>query len=229
MRVVIAGAGGHARSVIEAVRNGRVELEPVACTDPDPARAGSVLDGVPVVGGDDELARLLADGVEGACLGIGGVADNGPRARLYERLRGLGFALPTVVHASAVVASTARIGAATQVLAGAIVGPGAQIGENVIVNTGAIVEHDCQIADHVHLATRSALGGGVRIGAGAHVGIGACVLQGLEIGPEAVVGGGAVVIRWVAPGTVVVGCPAATLARAGEDDLPGGEDHLPRL
>lgn len=229
MRVVIAGAGGHARSVIEAIRHGRDELEPVACTDPDPARAGSMLDGVPVVGGDDELGRLLDDGVEGACLGIGGVGDNGPRARLYERLRALGYALPPVVHASAVVASTAHIGAATQVLAGAIVGAGAQIGENVIVNTGAIVEHDCQIADHVHLATRCALGGGVRVGAGAHVGIGACVLQGRVIGPEAVVGGGAVVIGSVAAGTVVVGCPAAALAREGEDDLPGGEDHLPRL
>ncbi len=49
------------------------------------------------------------------------------------------------------------------------------------------------------------------------------------IGAEAVVGGGAVVIRSVPPGTVVVGCPAAALAREGEDDLPGGEDHLPRL
>lgn len=158
MRVVIAGAGGHARSVIDAIRCARDELEPVACTDPDPARAGSVLDGVPIVGGDDELGRLLAEGVEAACLGIGGVADNRPRARLYERLRGLGYALPRVVHASAVVAPTARIGAATQVLAGAIVGAGAQIGENVIVNTGAIVEHDCRIGDHVHLATRCALG-----------------------------------------------------------------------
>lgn len=220
MRVVIVGAGGHARSVIDAIRRGRDELEPVACTDPDPARAGSMLDGVPVVGGDEELGRLLADGVEGACLGVGGVADNGPRARLYERLRGLGYALPAVVHASAVVASTAEIGAATQVLAGAIVGAGARIGENVIVNTGAIVEHDCQIADHVHLATRCALGGGVRIGAGAHVGIGACVLQGVMVGPEAVVGGGAVVIRGVPPGTVVVGCPATALVRGGEDLPP---------
>lgn len=208
MRVVIAGAGGHARSVIEALRSGAGELEPVACTDPDHEKVGGAVDGVPVLGGDDQLPGLRADGVEGACLGIGGIGDNGPRARLYDRLRELGFVLPTVAHARAVIAGSATIGAGSQVLAAAVIGPGAQIGDNVVVNTGAVVEHDCQIADHVHLATRCALGGGVRVLAGAHVGIGAAVLQGLTIGERAVVGGGAVVIRSVPSGTVVVGVPA---------------------
>jgi UDP-perosamine 4-acetyltransferase len=170
---------------------------------------------VPILGGDEQLPRLRADGVEGACLGVGGIGDNGPRARLYDRLRALGFALPTVAHARAVIAGSATIGAGSQVLAAAVVGPGALIGENVVVNTGAIVDHDCQIADHVHLATRCALGGGVRVHAAAHVGIGAVVLQGRTIGERAVVGGGAVVIRSVAPDTVVVGVPAAAVVRSG--------------
>ena len=90
----------------------RGELEPVACTDPDPdkrRRVGSTA--CRSWAATSELPRLLADGVEGACLGIGGIGDNGPRARLYERLRELGFALPTVVHARAVVAGSATIGA----------------------------------------------------------------------------------------------------------------------
>ncbi len=214
MKVLVAGAGGHARSVIEALRSRPGGLEPVACTDPDPAWTGGELDGIPVVGDDSELERLLAEGVRGACLGVGGTGDNSPRARLFARLRTLGFDLPPVVHATAIVASSARLGAGTQVLAGAIVGAGAVVGENVIVNSAAVVEHDCLIGDHVHLATACALGGTVEVQDGAHVGIRACIIQGLCIGSRALVGAGAVVIRDVEPGALVVGCPASTRPRS---------------
>ena len=53
---VIAGAGGHARSVLWAARSAG-ELEIVACTDP---HATGELDGVPIVGGDERLAGLAA-------------------------------------------------------------------------------------------------------------------------------------------------------------------------
>jgi sugar O-acyltransferase (sialic acid O-acetyltransferase NeuD family) len=215
MRIVILGAGGHARSVIEALRTGHPELEPVACTDPDPGRAGTALDGIPVVGDDDHLAQLLVEGVEGAVLGVGGAGSNDPRRLIYERARAMGFQLPPIAHADATVAATARVGFGTQILAGAIVGAGARIGENVIVNSGAIVEHDCLIGDHVHLATGSALAGAVRVEPGAHVGLAASVLQSVTVGAWSVVGAGAVVIRDVAPREVVVGCPASTLKPSG--------------
>jgi UDP-perosamine 4-acetyltransferase len=214
MRVVIVGAGGHARSVIEALRTGSDELEPVACTDPDPARIGTAVDGVPVIGDDQQLAALRSEGVDGACLGLGGVGDNEPRRRLFEHVRSLGFTLPPVLHGTSEVAASARLGPGTQVLAGAIVGAGVRAGANVIVNTGAILDHDCRIGDHVHVATGCALGGGVDVGTGAHVGIGACVLQAVAVGDRAVVGAGAVVIRDVPAGVVVVGCPAVALVRS---------------
>jgi sugar O-acyltransferase (sialic acid O-acetyltransferase NeuD family) len=215
MRIVIVGAGGHARSVIEALRTGEGDVEPVACTDPDPARAGSILDGVPVIGNDDDLPGLLRDGVLGACIGLGGTGDNEPRRRLYELVRSLGFELAPIRHGGAQVALSSRLGAGTQVLAGAIVGAGARAGDNVIINTAAVVEHDCRVGDHAHLATGCSLGGGVRVGSGAHVGIGAVVLQGVTVGDRAVVGAGAVVIRDVPAGEIVVGCPATALRRSG--------------
>jgi UDP-perosamine 4-acetyltransferase len=208
MRVVVVGAGGHARSVIDALRTSAADFEPVACTDPDPARAGSAVDGVPVLGDDGVLEGLREEGIEGACLGVGGVGDNLPRAQLHARLRGIGFRLPAVVHGRAYVAASATLGEATVVLAGAIVGAGCQLGNDVIVNSGAIVEHDCVIGDHVHLASGCALGGGVGVDVHAHVGLGARVLQERRVGENAIVGAGAVVVRDVPPGQVVVGCPA---------------------
>jgi UDP-perosamine 4-acetyltransferase len=203
--IVVAGGGGHARSVIEALRQAG-EYDPVAVTDP---AASGAIDGVPVVGTDDELERLLRDqGVGAAVPGVGGVGSNDLRAAVFQRLDEIGFELPPVVHPSAVVAASAAIGAGSVVLAGAVVGAGASVGRNVIVNTGALIEHDVVLGDHVHVATGAALGGAVRVGEGAHVGLGASVMQGVAVGARGVAGAGAVVIRDVPDGVTVVGVPA---------------------
>lgn len=209
------GAGGHARAVIDALQTSEAAFEPVACTDPDRELHGGYLDGVAIVGDDDVLADLFAQDVGAACIGLGGTADNRPRAVLYERLAATGFELPAIVHGFAHVASSATLGAANVVLAGAVVGGGASVGEDVIVGSRAVVEHDCRIGDHVHLASGCVLGGDVTIARGARVGLGATVLQGRTVGERAVVGAGAVVVHDVAPGETVVGCPAMARGSGG--------------
>jgi UDP-perosamine 4-acetyltransferase len=216
MRTVIVGAGGHARSVIAALRSAGGRFEPVACTDPDPARHGGAVEGVPVLGDDRLLASLHADGVGAACLGLGGVGNNRPRAELHTRVSELGFELPPVVHNHAHVATSATVGAASVVLAGALVCPGVSIGKDVIVGSGAILEHDSTIGDHAHLASGCVLGGCACVATGAHVGLGAVVLQGRCVGSYALVGAGAVVVHEVTCGETVVGCPAAALTQAGD-------------
>jgi UDP-perosamine 4-acetyltransferase len=206
-RIVGIGAGGHARSVLDAVQ-AMGGWDVVALVDADRAQWGHTVLGVEVVGDDTRLSDLLNSGVRHAFIGIGGVRDNAPRAAAYAKARELGFELPVIQHPAAIVASSAHLGEGTVVLAGAVVNPEARIGVNVIVNTRAVVEHDCSLDEHCHLATGATLGGAVKVGAGAHIGIGAVVLQGLTIGDRAVVGGGAVVIEDVAAGTVVVGSPA---------------------
>lgn len=206
MRVVVIGAGGHARSVLEAMRDG--PLEPAACTDPHPALHGMLLDGVPVVGGDELLPDLLRDGISGAVVALGAVGDNTARARVFDEITAIGFALPVVRSRAARVATTARLGAGSVILAGASVGAAAQIGRNVLINTGAIVEHGCVIGDHAHIASGATLGGDVVVEERAHVGLGAVVCQGLRIGAAALVGAGAVAVRDVRAGACVIGVPA---------------------
>lgn len=210
-RTVLIGSGGHARSVAEAARAAGT-LDVIAATDPDDARRDQTLDGIPIVGSDDRLPALLADGVRSAIVGVGGVGDNGPRARVWQAATELGFDLPPVTHPAATVAAGVTPGPGTVVLAGARIGPGAQIGADVIVNTGAIVEHDCVVGDHAHVASGAILGGDVEIGAESHVGSGAVVLQGVRIGAQAIVGAGAVVVGDVPDGITVVGIPATPLA-----------------
>ena len=206
IRLVGLGAGGHAKSVLDAaLSSGRFEV--VALADDDPSHAGSEVLGVPVVAAD-ELERLRADGVTHAFLGIGAVGDNEPRGRAFERLLDAGFDLPAIVHAAAHVSPSAQLGRGVVVLAGAVVNADALIGDNVILNTGAIVEHDCRIGADVHVAPGATLGGHTVVGDGAHVGIGATLLQGLRVGNGALVAAGAVVVEDVLDGASVAGVPA---------------------
>ena len=205
------GAGGHARSLLEALRSTEA-WDVMALVDDDPARAGDAVLGVPVQAGPDALAALRARGVAHAFVAIGGVAERAGRRRAFARLRELGFALPPVVHASAVISPWATLGDGAQVLAGAIVNAAAALGEGAIVNTGAIVEHDCRVGASAHLGPRAVLGGHVAVGDGAHVGMGATVVEGRRIGAGAFVAAGAVVVADVPAGARVAGVPARARA-----------------
>ncbi len=205
--IVGVGAGGHAKVLLEIVR-ARGELNPVALVDSNPALAGRMLFGVPVIGGDEELVRMRDQGVEHAFVGVGSTGDSRVRERIFEHLLALGFSIPRLVHPSAVVSPSAHLGRGVMIMAGAIVNAEAHLGDNVIVNSGAIVEHDCRVGDHAHLGPRASLAGGVTVGACAHVGIGAVVLQGLTVGARAIVGAGSVVLHDVPDGVTVFGVPA---------------------
>jgi UDP-perosamine 4-acetyltransferase len=210
MRVVGIGAGGHAKVLIDVLRlHSKIEI--VGLTDSAPELWHTSVLGVPVLGDDSLLPRLLAQGVRGVFIGVGGRGDNTPRRRLYEHVHGLGFQSIAIIHSMAVIASDVTIGLGPMIMAGAIVNPGVRICDNVIINTGAIVEHDCLIGNHVHVATGARLASTVRVGDGAHIGAGATIRQCITIGENAIVGAGAVVVKDVSPGSVVVGVPARSL------------------
>jgi sugar O-acyltransferase (sialic acid O-acetyltransferase NeuD family) len=203
--VAVLGAGGHGKVVADvALCSGH---EVVAFLDDSPGKVGTHIWGIPVLSWD----RFLADtALHGAALALA-FGDNRARQRSVERVHAAGRDLATLVHPTAAVARTARLGAGTVVMAGAAVNPDAVVGDGCIVNTGAVVEHDCVIGDFAHLSPNAALGGGVKIGARTHLGLGAVALPLVQIGADVRVGAGAVVHRDVADGLTIVGVPAEPL------------------
>ena len=216
--VIVIGAGGHAVVVADALlAAGRTVL---GFVDDDPAKAGSHVLGLPVLGNDAALKAHLGRGVELAN-GIGGpgtadsVSQGTLRRRVQHRLSALGWTFAAVRHPGAIVASSAELGASTQVFAGAVVQPFARIGDGAIVNTRAVIEHHARVGAFAHIAPGAVLCGEVRVGEEAHVGAGAVVRQGIDLAARVVVGAGAAVVRDVQSG-MVAGVPARTLPRSPE-------------
>lgn len=213
MKCVLIGAGGHALSVLEAVRSVS-ELDIVGIVDADKHPPGYTVGGVPVVGQDSDLPDLLAAGVSYFLLGIGSIGPATNRRKVAERVRAMGFEPLTVVHKSAVVSSSAKLGAGCQILAGAVVGPQVNLAEGVIVNTGAIVEHDSVLGSYSHVASGAVLAGSVRVGSCVHIGAGSVVRQSITIADQVVVGIGSAVVKDVPYGAVIAGVPAEALRHA---------------
>lgn len=134
----------------------------------------------------------------------------------WQRARNAGFTrFQTVVHPTAVVASTANIGEGVFVSAGAMVGAYANLANGTLVAHKAYVGHHSVLEEFVSIAAGATIGGRCLIGSDTMVALGAAVASGLRIGSNSVVALGAAVIRDVPDNVMVAGCPAKVMkARA---------------
>jgi len=220
VRVIGLGAGGHAKVVIEILRQ-IGDWDIIGLLDTKETLWNTEVSGVPVLGDDALLSKLYDEGICHAFIGLGTVGDTRKRQRIYEELSRKGLVAIQVIHPKAIMASSLELGNGLTIMANAVVNSGGRLGDNVLINSGAIVEHDCIVNSHSHIASGATLCSTIEVGEGAHIGAGATVKQCIKIGNRAVVGAGAVVICDVPPETVVVGVPARPITGSGIREVWG--------
>jgi len=212
MKIVIMGAGGHGRVVLDILQH-HPEFKVIGFLDSDKKLHGKNVDGIPVLGGFSFLSVLIKKGTRGIIIAIG---DNQARAdfarRIKRKYKGK-IELINAIHPTATIAKNACLGKGVVVAAGAIICAHAKIGNNVVVNTGAIVEHENIIEDNVHLSPGVRLAGRVRIKKGAHIGIGSTIIEMLTIGENSIVGAGSVVIKDISSNVTAVGIPTKVIKK----------------
>jgi sugar O-acyltransferase (sialic acid O-acetyltransferase NeuD family) len=215
-RVLIVGAGGHGRVVLDILlQTGR---QVVGFVDNNSNVHGRRVDGVPVLGAIDGLAERVRElDAAGVLIAIG---DNGVRRGLARDVDALGIDLINAIHPSATLARNATLGRNVVVAAGAVVGAHCQVGDSVILNTGCIIDHQTMIGEGSHICPGVRIAGRVNVEPGTFIGIGATIIPKVTLGCECIIGAGAVVIEDVPPMATVVGVPAhpIKLASASEDE-----------
>lgn len=207
--VLVLGGGGHAKVLIEALLVNSAVIAGIV--DSDPQLAGTLVLGIPVLGGDDIVNDFPHEEIL-LVNGLGSVKVPVKRRELFDRFKREGYQFATVIHPSVVIASDVKLEEGVQLMAGVVIQPGCRIGSNTIINTKASVDHDCIVGDHVHIAPGVTLSGGITIGSCSHIGSGATVTQGVVIGVGCLVAAGAVVTNDIADRVMVRGVPAREFA-----------------
>lgn len=167
---------------------------------------GELVDGVPVLGGVDQVLESFKKGVfDELLIGIG-YKHFEVRKSLFQRFQEQ-IPFSTIIHKDVSIASSCVIGKGCFILPGCTLDNNVRIGDNVLINVGSTIAHDTTIGNHSFLSPRVAIAGFVHIGECCNLGINATIIDNITIADNVQIGGGAVVIKDLKERGVYVGNP----------------------
>ena len=203
-KLIIIGAGGYAKSVIDAIDTFNYEV--VGFIDQFSDEKEHL--GFPILAKDIELMENRDSYFYFIAIG-----NNKNRKRWYDKIKDQRLRLINVVDKTAVVAPTASIGEGCFIGKMAVVNSRAVVENDCIINTKALVEHGCIVHAHANISTNSVINGDVEVGEGSFLGSSSVTIGQIRIGCWSSVGAGAVVTRDVENGVTVAGIPAHIIKR----------------
>jgi sugar O-acyltransferase (sialic acid O-acetyltransferase NeuD family) len=208
IKLLIYGTGGHAGQVLDIIRDinlVRESIKPIGFLDYlDPNKEKEKYAyGLPVIG-DENVLESNDIGADAVFIAVG---NNDIREEIHKRCLDINPAIFTVklIHPSAHVSETAKIGHGTMVGPLAIINHQAVIKRGCIINSGTIIEHNCHIDEFSNISPGATLCGFVQVRKKVFVGANAVVKQQVVIEKEAIVGAGSTILKKVPQKTTVYG------------------------
>lgn len=209
--VIIGGSNAfwEIKELIADINAVAERYEIICVLDDNPALIGKKLDHLVVEGPLDKAASFDKD--VAFVFAIGSFRTRLIRKDILARLKIAEHRFETLVHPSAKIFSTAKIGN------GCIIHYGSVVFNHSIVHSFSIVSANCVIGVSNVLGTGCLLGSnittttGVKIGSFAFVGSSVSIGEFVEVGPGAQIGMGSLLLKDITPGSFVLGNPPRLL------------------
>jgi sugar O-acyltransferase (sialic acid O-acetyltransferase NeuD family) len=182
-KIILVGGGGHCKSCIDVIENEN-KYKIIAIID----KNKKFLLNYRVFKESYLNKKVIINNY--AFVTIGHIKNYKVRVKLFDRLKVLGFRIPSIISPLAYISKHSVIGQGTIIMHGAIVNAGAVIGNNCIINTNSLIEHDVVIGDHTHISTEAVINGGVNIGNKVFIGSRSVTKDNISIGDCSIVGAG---------------------------------------
>jgi sugar O-acyltransferase (sialic acid O-acetyltransferase NeuD family) len=159
--IILIGMGGHCNACIDVIENtGKFKIAGLI------AKNASVKNKnlkYKTLGTDADLKKIF-NKYKYAHVAIGQIKNLDLRKKIFEKLKKIGFVLPTIISKNSYVSKQSSIGEGTIIMHDSIINYNAKIGVNSIINSKALIEHDCIIGSHTHVSTGCILNGKTVIG-----------------------------------------------------------------
>ena len=182
-QIILIGGGGHCKSCIDVIESGnKYKIRGIIDKKKNFLLNYKVFPEIYI------NKKLIKNNY--AFVTVGQIKNYKIRVKLFDRLKDLGFKIPTIISPSAYISKHAVIGQGTIVMHGAIINAGAAIGNNCIINTNSLIEHDVVIGDHTHISTEVTINGGVVIENKVFIGSRSIIKDNISIGEHSIVGAG---------------------------------------
>lgn len=202
-KIILIGAGGHAKSVAEVIKyasssyiiDGLIDLE---------APKDKCWDNIDYLGSDETAPDIAGKNVH---VSVGMIKDLKIREKIYQFYKVKGAEFPVICSQHAFVSTDAEIGEGSIIMHQAFVNAGASIGVNCIFNTKSTVEHDVKIGDHCHAGPGATINADCTIGNNVFISSNVTITRGVKIGKNCIIGAGSVIIKDVEDNSVVFGVP----------------------
>ncbi len=176
--ILLIGGGGHCKSVIDVIElEGKYKIAGIV--DKKELIGTEVL-GYKIIACDNDLEQLL-ETFKYAVVTVGQIKLNSLKVRLFNKVKELGYILPTIISPLAYISKHSQIGEGTVIMHHALVNANVRIGKNCIVNTKSLIEHDSIIEDNCHISTGAIINGGVVVKENTFVGSNASTKEYIEV------------------------------------------------
>lgn len=173
--------------------------------------------GYPVLGGTDEINKLLENNEFYFMWGIHMIGRNILTEKVFKKVKIPKERFATIIHKTAFVAESSILEPGVFVMSNCYIGPQAHIGMCSLMMANSLIGHNTEVGPLCHFSVGSITSSYVTIGTCSDVTLGARVLEKRNIGNFAVAGSCCLVTHDIPDFEIHVGVPAKFIKRVRED------------
>ncbi len=204
--MLIVGAKGFAKEVLEIVHESGQLKDLVFFDDVNPELSGKLYERFPILKTTVEVTQYFANVDNRFTLGIGNPQD---RKAMYEKFSQLkGIFTSTISQTAKIGSFNTQIETGCNIMIHAVITNDVRIGKGVIVNQLSSIGHDVSIGDFTEICPDVSISGNCNIGENVFIGTGAVILPKVSIGNNSIIAAGSVVKEDVPENVMVAGIPA---------------------
>ncbi|WP_279145535.1 acetyltransferase [Photobacterium carnosum] len=196
-KLIIIGAGGFAKSIIDSINYTEIELVGFV----DTFKQG-YHQGYPIIANDINEIENIKDYVY-----FIGVGDPITRFQFLVLLKEYNLRLINIIDPTALLSRNIELGEGIYIGKLCIVNSDTKLLDGVVINTRSLIEHGNQVGICSNISTNVVLNGDVKVGDQTFIGSCTVVNGQITIGDNSTIGSGSVVIRNIPNKVVVAGSP----------------------